>query len=77
MTDPILSLYWEHFGHQAMRKGKWKIISQAPEFEWELFDLAEDPTELNEIGAQNPQVLEEMIHDYTNWAQQVGVRYDQ
>jgi arylsulfatase len=70
-------LYWEHFGHQAMRKGKWKIISRAPEFDWELFDLSQDPTELQEIGTQYPQVLEAMRNDYANWAQQVGVRYDQ
>ncbi|WP_439482587.1 arylsulfatase [Cyclobacterium plantarum] len=68
-------LYWEHFGHQAMRKGKWKIISKAPEFDWELFDLAEDPTELNEIGKQNPKILEKMVKDYTFWAEEVGVRY--
>jgi len=68
-------MYWEHFGHQAMRKGNWKIISKAPEFDWELYDLAEDPTELNEIGEQNPEMLEEMVRDYANWAKEVGVRY--
>ncbi|SHM76215.1 protein of unknown function [Cyclobacterium lianum] len=68
-------LYWEHFGHQAMRQGKWKIISKAPQFDWELFDLEKDPTELNEIGAENPEILEEMIQDYADWAEDVGVRY--
>jgi len=67
-------LYWEHFGHQAMRKGKWKIISKAPEFDWELFDLSQDPTELKEIGVQYPQVLEAMRNDYAIWAKLVGVR---
>jgi arylsulfatase A-like enzyme len=72
--DKNRELYWEHLGHQAMRKGKWKIISKAPEFNWELFDLIQDPTELTEIGEQNPKVLEGMINDYANWARQVGVR---
>ncbi len=67
-------MYWEHFGHQAMRKGKWKIISKAPDFDWELFDLEKDPTELNEIGRQNPQILSEMVNDYVSWAEEVGVR---
>ncbi len=57
-----------------MRKGKWKIISKAPKFDWELFDLSQDPTELKEMGVQYPQVLEAMRNDYAIWAQQVGVR---
>ncbi len=72
--DKDRKVFWEHLGHQAMRKGKWKIISKAPEFDWELFDLEADPTELTEIGGQNPQVLAEMIRDYADWAQEVGVK---
>ena len=67
-------LYWEHLGHQAMRKGNWKIISKAPEFDWELFDLSKDPTELIEIGEQNKDVLEGMVNDYAKWAEKVGVK---
>lgn len=74
--DKNRDIFWEHFGHQAMRRGDWKIISKAPEFEWELFDLSQDPTELTEIGAKNPEVLEEMTNDYANWAEKVGVKYD-
>ncbi|WP_375582620.1 arylsulfatase [Cyclobacterium xiamenense] len=74
IMDKNREWYWEHFGHRAMRKGKWKTISKAPEFHWELFDLDADPTELREVGLQNPQVLEAMIRDYAGWAKQVGVR---
>lgn len=72
--DKNRELYWEHLGHRAMRKGNWKIISKAPEFDWELFDLFQDPTELKEIGEQNPEILEEMINDYANWAEKVGIK---
>lgn len=73
--EPNRKLFWEHFGHQAMRKGTWKIISKAPEFDWELFDLSHDPTELNDIGRDYPQILEKMVNNYTDWAEEVGVRY--
>ncbi|MEX2566945.1 MAG: hypothetical protein WD431_13455 [Cyclobacteriaceae bacterium] len=66
-------LFWEHFGHQAMRSGKWKIISKAPEYEWELYDLENDPTELENLSLKEPQKVEIMAEKYEIWANEVGV----
>nr|WKN37734.1 arylsulfatase [Tunicatimonas sp. TK19036] len=67
-------LFWEHLGHQAMRQGNWKIVSQAPEYQWYLYNMAEDPTELHDVSADFPEVLQQMSADYEQWAQEVGVQ---
>lgn len=64
---------WELFTKRAIRKGNWKIIYE-PFHEvleprvagiktdaWQLYNLAEDPSELNDLSEINPEILEEMI----------------
>ena len=45
-------------------KGKWKIVTlDCSDFEnskWELYDIIEDRTELNDLSAKNPEKLSEM-----------------
>lgn len=72
-VDSERPLFWEHLGHQAMRQGGWKIISQAPAYQWSLFNIEQDPTELRDVSAQFPEVVQRMSADYEQWAQEVGV----
>jgi hypothetical protein len=76
-------LGWEHEGNHAYRIDNWKIVSQnftaadgSPTAnQWELYDLATDPNELNDLAA-NPQQasrLATMIADYNRWAYQTNV----
>ena len=54
--------YWEfHEGgfYQAIRKGNWKGIRYNLK-EFELFDLAQDIGEANNIAAEHPQVVAEL-----------------
>lgn len=66
-------LFWEHIGHQAMRQGRWKIVSHAPAYAWSLFDLTTDPTELRDVAAEYPKVTQQMATHYEVWADEVGV----
>lgn len=68
------TLYWEHIGHQALRKGTWKIVSNAPDFEWSLYDMDNDPTELNDVSEEHEDVKETLKTDYEQWAREVGVK---
>jgi len=66
------ALYWEHLGHRAMRRGDWKIVFVPANGAWELYDLAVDPTELNDLATARPDVLDSMVADWDTWARRVG-----
>jgi len=64
---------WELFGKTALRQGDWKIVQEphgdfwsphdplGENYKWMLFNLAEDPTELDDISAERPDKLNEML----------------
>ncbi len=60
-------LYWEFHeqgGKQAVRRGEWKAVRQNvlenPESNLELYNLAADIGENNNVAVEHPEVLEEM-----------------
>jgi arylsulfatase A-like enzyme len=76
---------WELFGKRALRQGDWKIIYQPyhevrnPVHEgiktgiWQLYNLAEDPVEMNDLAEQHPEKLAEMLAHWKNYEQENGV----
>jgi arylsulfatase len=57
-------LAWELFGNRAVRQGHWKLRWLFKPFgkgDWELFDLAADPAERNDLAAQNPDKVKAML----------------
>jgi arylsulfatase len=65
-------LYWEHFNNKAVREGKWKAVTN-DDGAWELYDMAADRSELNDLADKEPARLKEMTEKYGAWAKQVGV----
>ena len=65
-------MFWEHEGNAAVRIGQWKLVRQYPE-PWELYDLAQDRTELSDVAAQHPDRVGDMLAQYEAWAQRCGV----
>lgn len=55
------SFYWElHEGKpiQAVRFGDWKAVKNGPQAAIELYDLAKDPGEANNIAGNHPDLME-------------------
>lgn len=82
------ALYWEHEGNRAVREGNWKLVSVYNNIHeemnrvgtgrrtghWELYDLANDRTELRNLAAANPDRVQAMAARYQQWASELGVR---
>jgi arylsulfatase A-like enzyme len=68
MTDPGRVLFWHypHWGNQggipgaAVRRGDWKLIDWFWRKPPELFHLANDPGERQNLAAKNPEVLADL-----------------
>jgi arylsulfatase A-like enzyme len=73
-NEPI---FWERAGNRAVRKGKWKLVSDFEKGKWELYDLENDRGETTDLAASNPQIVRELAYDYQLWAARTGVvEYD-
>ena len=67
------ALYWEHEGNRAVRQGKWKAVSRFPG-QWELYDMAADRSELEDLAQENPKKLEALKALYQAWATRANVQ---
>lgn len=73
-------LYSEHFGNAFIMDGDWKLVgkrvagSKGPdESKWELYNLAADRTELNNLADQMPEKVKEMSVKWMKWAKEANV----
>ncbi|KLU91288.1 hypothetical protein MAPG_09809 [Magnaporthiopsis poae ATCC 64411] len=67
---------WELMGCGAFRKGFWKIDWVPPPMglgRWELFDLAKDPGETEDLADKHPDKLKELVGLWEKYADDVGV----
>ena len=65
------TLYWEHEGNRAVRKGNYKLVAMhdAP---WELYDMNKDRSELNDLSKKMMGKAKELRLLYEAWAKRVG-----
>lgn len=68
-NDP---LFWEHEGNAGIREGQWKLVRDYPG-DWELYDMANDRTELMDVAHKHPEKVAAMADRYNEWANRCGV----
>lgn len=56
-------LYWEIGGQIAVRMESWKAIQPGKNREWELYNLAADISEQNNLASQHPDILAKLQAD--------------
>ena len=74
-------LFWEHEGNRAVRLGDWKLVSEVSDptddscrAVWELYQMAEDRTELEDRIATEKDTADRLIDLYNDWARRCGVQ---
>jgi arylsulfatase A-like enzyme len=53
-------LWWFHDGHRAIRVGDWKAVSDGTDDAWELYNLADDRGETDNLAAAEPEKLKQL-----------------
>lgn len=69
---PERLLFWEHEGNQAVQQGPWKLVKRH-KTAWELYNLHQDPAELQDLSTQYPGQLRHLEAAYQAWAAENGV----
>ena len=67
---------YELFGLKAYFNEDWKVLWMPQPFgkgDWELFNIKEDPAELRDLSAENPQKLEELVGQWEQYKEENGV----
>lgn len=65
-------IFWEHEGNRAVRLGEWKLVSEYG-LPWELYNMNEDRTELNDLASGDGDRVRQMLHLYEQWAERCQV----
>ena len=69
-------LGFDHFESSAIRKGNWKLVRGNNRYKnrtWELYNLAEDRCETNNLIGSHPGKAKELEADWLVWAKRVKV----
>lgn len=80
VARPPMFWHYPHYGNQggfpggAMRDGDWKLIERYETGEFELYDLAADPSERTDLALREPARLATMSAQLAAWRRDVGAR---
>src|SRR5262249_50724751 len=75
-----LSWHFPHYTNQgsrpagAVREGDWKLVEHYEDGQLELFDLAKDPGERNDLAKKEPKKVAELRAKLAAWRKAVGAQ---
>jgi arylsulfatase len=75
VRGPFDTLGFEMLECRAILKGDWKLVFMAPPYgenDWQLFNLRDDPRELNDLVGQEPEKYLELQAEWQAYARAVG-----
>ncbi len=63
-------LFWQWRESEAMRLDQWKIVRHQKNAPWELYNMAQDPTEIYNNALENQEKVKELATMYGEWISQ-------
>ncbi|MEM9280458.1 MAG: arylsulfatase [Verrucomicrobiota bacterium] len=74
--DRAEPIFFQYGSWQVVRDGRWKLAQRKSD-PWELYDLAEDRTETQNLASQHPERVEKMVAMWNAWYQDcTGTQFD-
>jgi arylsulfatase len=67
------ALYWEHEGNRAIRVGDWKLVAKGAKGPWELYNIARDRSEQNDLASSQPERAHQLAALWQAWAERANV----
>lgn len=70
------TLYWQHEANAAIREGDWKLVTanDRDAGPWELYNLADDRSESQDLSGRHPQVAKRLREKWTRWAEEFDLK---
>ncbi len=65
---PQRTFYWEHQSSRAIQQGGWRLVSLRESSPWELYNLANDPFEQDDLSKTEPDRVNELSTQWQEWA---------
>ena len=65
-------LFFEHMGNRAIRHGQWKLVADKGK-PWELYDMVADRTEMQNLAADKPEIVQGLVEAWEDWARRCHV----
>jgi arylsulfatase len=66
-------LFWAWQFGEAAKDGNWKLVKHGLDNPWSLYDMAADPTEVNDLASRQPEKVEAMNKLFREWESRVSI----
>ena len=70
-NDEYIAL--DHAGHSWLTEGDWKILRVATEEDWQLYNVSNDPRELDNLATTHKGKLLDLVQKFQSHANQNGI----
>ena len=67
------ALYWEHEGNRAVRVGDWKLVAKGAQGPWELYNIAKDRSEQDDLASIHPERVKQLADKWQAYAERANV----
>ncbi|MEX2213149.1 MAG: arylsulfatase [Phycisphaeraceae bacterium] len=73
-VERLDGLGWFWAGNRAFREGDWKVVWDSGPKKWELYNLAVDRCETEDLTAKEPGKAADLTKKWFAWAEKVGLK---